>query len=514
MSTIDTSTWNPDPALNESIGDIPLNESASIAQTWQAIQMLMAAGGLHGLQLVTFDGATASADGKQGLVPAPEAGDQDKFLKGDGTWGEVGDVSGNAGTATKLSTARTISLTGDVSGSASFDGSANVSITATVADDSHNHVISNVDGLQTALNGKAADSDVMHLSGTENIAGSKTFSSTINGSVSGNAGTAAKLQTAQSLKTKLDSTTAVTFDGSDAQDAIPVTGVLPILNGGTGSSTKNFVDLTTDQNVSGIKTFLNDIAISHAWRNSINIKSSSYTITGAKPTYSACTVLTHSDSADNKVGEITIYHSSGGNAFIGLVVKTVAASPETLEVRLYNNFANTIKAFRPETSDLISLGSSGNLWKEVFAASTAISTSDERLKTAVEAVDDDVLDAWEDVPWHLFQFKDAVAQKGQSARIHAGLVAQRIAKVFEDHGLDASRYGFFCHDSWQAEPEERDEFGKIVTQAREAGDAYALRYEEALCIEAAYQRRRADRAEARIADLEKRIATLEEKLNG
>ena len=67
-------------------------------------------------------------------------------------------VSGNAGTATKLQTARTISLAGDVTGSASFDGSANVSITATVANDSHNHTIANVDGLQTALNGKLSTS--------------------------------------------------------------------------------------------------------------------------------------------------------------------------------------------------------------------------------------------------------------------------------------------------------------------------------------------------------------------
>lgn len=67
-------------------------------------------------------------------------------------------VSGNAGTATKLATARTISLTGDVTGSTSFDGSGNVSITATVADDSHNHTIANVDGLQTALDGKSATS--------------------------------------------------------------------------------------------------------------------------------------------------------------------------------------------------------------------------------------------------------------------------------------------------------------------------------------------------------------------
>ena len=55
----------------------------------------------------------------------------------------------------KLTTARTISLTGDVTGSVSFDGSANVSITSTVADDSHNHVISNVDNLQTSLDAKA-----------------------------------------------------------------------------------------------------------------------------------------------------------------------------------------------------------------------------------------------------------------------------------------------------------------------------------------------------------------------
>ena len=47
--------------------------------------------------------------------------------------------TGNSATATKLATGRTISLTGDVTGSASFDGSGDVSIAATVADNSHNH---------------------------------------------------------------------------------------------------------------------------------------------------------------------------------------------------------------------------------------------------------------------------------------------------------------------------------------------------------------------------------------
>lgn len=67
-----------------------------------------------------------------------------------------GALTGNATTATTLQTPRTIGLSGDVSGSVSFNGGSNVTITATVADDSHNHVISNVDGLQTALNGKAS----------------------------------------------------------------------------------------------------------------------------------------------------------------------------------------------------------------------------------------------------------------------------------------------------------------------------------------------------------------------
>ena len=41
--------------------------------------------------------------------------------------------------ADRLRTARTITLTGDVTGSVSFDGTKNVSITTTVANDSHTH---------------------------------------------------------------------------------------------------------------------------------------------------------------------------------------------------------------------------------------------------------------------------------------------------------------------------------------------------------------------------------------
>lgn len=67
----------------------------------------------------------------------------------------VGSVDGNAGTATKLATARDISLSGDATGTASFDGSANATISTTLATVNSNvgtytKVTINAKGLATA----------------------------------------------------------------------------------------------------------------------------------------------------------------------------------------------------------------------------------------------------------------------------------------------------------------------------------------------------------------------------
>jgi hypothetical protein len=48
-------------------------------------------------------------------------------------------LTGNATSASKLQSPRTISIGGDVTGSATFDGSSNIAISASVANDSHTH---------------------------------------------------------------------------------------------------------------------------------------------------------------------------------------------------------------------------------------------------------------------------------------------------------------------------------------------------------------------------------------
>ena len=86
------------------------------------------------------------------------------------TGGINATITGTASTANTLTTARTIALAGDVSGAANFDGSSNITITTVIADDSHNHTIANIDGLQTAL-----DSNTSSIStNTSNIATNTT----------------------------------------------------------------------------------------------------------------------------------------------------------------------------------------------------------------------------------------------------------------------------------------------------------------------------------------------------
>ena len=43
---------------------------------------------------------------------------------------------------------------------------------------------------------------------------------------------------------------------------------------------------------------------------------------------------------------------------------------------------------------------------------------------------------------------------------------------------------------------------------RASGNRYGIRYSEALCLEAAYQRRRAERIEARLAALETKLGVV------
>ena len=128
---------------------------------------------------ITLTGTTFSIGQSVGTTDNVTFNQVTADIIGDVSGNVTGDVTGNADTATALETARTIQLSGDVTGSATFDGTANVTITAAVQDDSHAHVISNVDGLQAALDGKTTTSRTITagngLTGGGNLTANRTL---------------------------------------------------------------------------------------------------------------------------------------------------------------------------------------------------------------------------------------------------------------------------------------------------------------------------------------------------
>lgn len=187
------------------------------------------------------------------------------------THGGVAKWLGNANTATKLQTARTIN-------GVSFDGTANI----TIADSTKLPIAGGTMTGDLTLKGNptadlmaatkkyvddsvasAGGGDVL-AAGNNSFTGANTFQNlvtmvggvvftrgtttlawknaakivaTINASTyTGNSATATKLATARTITANLASSTAGSFDGS-ANITVGVTGTLPIANGGTGATT-------------------------------------------------------------------------------------------------------------------------------------------------------------------------------------------------------------------------------------------------------------------------------------
>ena len=92
-------------------------------------------------EVTPFIGATADADGSTGTVIQPKLGDQEKFLKGDGTWSTIPSYTAAGDALGLVKSGEDVTI---------VDGVISVN------DDSHNHTIENVTGLQDAIDGKVS----------------------------------------------------------------------------------------------------------------------------------------------------------------------------------------------------------------------------------------------------------------------------------------------------------------------------------------------------------------------
>ena len=117
----------------------------------------------------------------------------------------------------------------------------------------------------------------------------------------------------------------------------------------------------------------------------------------------------------------------------------------------------------PTTDNVGDIGASGNRFDDIYATNGTIQTSDRNEKENIR----ELLEAEARVAQaakgllRAFQWKDSVAEKGDDARIHFGIIAQDLQAAFEAEGLDAGRYAMFIHSTWTDEEtgEERSRMG-------------------------------------------------------
>jgi len=98
----------------------------------------------------------------------------------------------------------------------------------------------------------------------------------------------------------------------------------------------------------------------------------------------------------------------------------------------------------------IDLGSSANRMDDIYATNGTIQTSDRNEKQDIEELSEAeqrVAIACKGL-LRKFRWQDAVAEKGDDARIHFGIIAQDLQDAFTAEGLDAGRYAMFISTTW------------------------------------------------------------------
>lgn len=211
--------------------------------------------------------------------------------------------------------------------------------------------------------------------------------------------------------------------GSGAISVSPTTGSVVVSVATAGTSTAGVVSTGT-QTFAGAKTFSDAASFSSTVTASGRITGNGFlsTTSGAG---------SYNFTATNE----SIYGSSG------IVTISVGGTARV-------NF--TTSDLLPNTDNSLGLGSGARRWTAVYAVNGTIQTSDANSKQDIADLDDAEKRVAERIKGLIkkFRFKDAVATKGNAARIHVGVIAQEVRDAFTAEGIDADRYGMFCSDTW------------------------------------------------------------------
>ena len=134
---------------------------------------------------------------------------------------------------------------------------------------------------------------------------------------------------------------------------------------------------------------------------------------------------------------------------------------------IFNKTVDSIYPWNVSTNssrdNAVDLGFSSARFKDIYATNGTIQTSDINEKQDIEELSEAETRVAVAVKGLLkkYRWKSAVADKGDDARIHFGIMAQDLQQAFSAEGLDAGDYGMFISSTWTDETtgEEKTRLG-------------------------------------------------------
>ena len=238
-------------------------------------------------------------------------------------------------------------------------------------------------------------------------------------------------------------------------------------------------------------------------------------------------------------GDIAIFRKNGTTVgSIGTSGNDLSIGTGNLVLKFYDAGPSFIprKANDGSSDNYADLGNINNRFDDIYATNGTIQTSDFNEKQDIASLTATKMLVGKRISalFKTFRWKDSVAEKGDNARTHTGVIAQDVQAAFTAEGLDAGDYALFISSTWwehdvevpavEAVAEVTDEDGNVTTEAVEAVDAYTrtdtydtedeapegatsktrlgIRYPELLSFVAAYNEQRFASIEARLTALE------------
>jgi len=180
-----------------------------------------------------------------------------------------------------------------------------------------------------------------------------------------------------------------------------------------------------------------------------------------------------SSSADGRM--ITFYASSNFRGSLGYTnvqygSGTFFAGPGCgllATTQFSSHIIRPVDEIGDDKDNAVDLGSSSTRFDDVYATNGTIQTSDGNLKQDIEELSDAEKRVALAAKGLLRKFRwiDSVAENGDSARIHFGIIAQDLDAAFTAEGLDAGRYAMFISTTWwEADVTQTDEDGVTKTK--------------------------------------------------